>query len=75
MHVTVDLDDDVTAAARRLASSRRISIGAAVSELARQGLSRSHGSRSINGFIVFDLPEDSPRVSSEDVKRLQDLVE
>ena len=38
MRTTLDLDDTVLAAARSLARSRRISLGDAVSELARRGL-------------------------------------
>ena len=39
MRTTLDIDDTVLAAARSLARSRSISLGAAVSELARRGLS------------------------------------
>ena len=38
MRTTLDIDDTVLAAARALARARRISLGAAVSELARKGL-------------------------------------
>lgn len=38
MRTTLDLDDTVLAASRALAKSRGISLGAAVSELARRGL-------------------------------------
>jgi hypothetical protein len=38
VRTTLDLDDTVLAAARSLARSRRISLGDAVSELARRGL-------------------------------------
>ena len=38
MRTTLDLDETVLAAARALARSRRCSLGAAVSELARRGL-------------------------------------
>lgn len=39
MRTTLDIDEDVLAVARALASARRISVGAAVSELAREGMS------------------------------------
>lgn len=39
MRTTLEIDDTVLAAARSLARARGISIGAAVSELARRGLS------------------------------------
>ena len=38
MRTTLDLDDTVLAAARSLARARGVSLGAAVSELARRGL-------------------------------------
>lgn len=38
MRTTLDLDDDVIAAARELASSQRRSLGSVISELARRGL-------------------------------------
>ncbi|MCK0111925.1 hypothetical protein MWU75_07220 [Ornithinimicrobium sp. F0845] len=38
MRTTLEIDDQVLAAARSLARSRGISVGAAVSELARRGL-------------------------------------
>lgn len=39
MRTTLDLDDAVLTAARNLARAERISLGAAVSRLARRGLS------------------------------------
>ncbi|QDO87406.1 hypothetical protein FNH13_02875 [Ornithinimicrobium ciconiae] len=41
MRTTLEIDDQIMAAARSLARSRGISLGAAVSELARRGLMRS----------------------------------
>lgn len=38
MRTTLDIDDTVLAAARSLARSRHVSLGEAVSELARRGL-------------------------------------
>lgn len=38
MRTTLDLDEAVLSAARSLASAQKISLGAAVSELARRGL-------------------------------------
>lgn len=42
MRTTLEIDDTVLAAARSLARSRRCSLGAAVSELARRGLMADH---------------------------------
>ena len=41
MRTTLQLDDDVLAAARVLARQRRSSVGDVISDLARQALSRS----------------------------------
>ncbi|MGL4745668.1 MAG: hypothetical protein ACRCXL_14945 [Dermatophilaceae bacterium] len=38
MRTTVDIDDTVLAAARSLSRASRVSLGAAISELARRGL-------------------------------------
>lgn len=40
MRTTIAIDDDVLAAARTLADRHRKSIGAVISELAREGLTR-----------------------------------
>ena len=71
MRTTLNLDDDVVAAAQQFASSRKVSLGKAVSDLVRRSLNRRHGTREVNGWSVFDLPADSPLVTSEDVKRLE----
>jgi hypothetical protein len=41
VRTTLDLDDDVLAAARELATGERRSIGSVISELARRGLTPS----------------------------------
>ena len=48
MRTTLQLDDDVLAAARVLARQRRRSVGDVISDLARQALSRSTEGRSQN---------------------------
>jgi hypothetical protein len=50
-------------------------MGKAVSELVRRGLRAPLQTRLVNGFHVVELPQDSPPVRSEDVKRLQDELE
>lgn len=65
MRTTVDLDEDVLAVARVLAAQKRVSLGAAVSEIARRGLSvppRTYGS----GFPVFPDP-DTGHVITDDL--------
>jgi len=72
MRTTLSLDDDVFCEAQRYAKSRSLGLGKAVSELVRKGLRAPLQTRVVNGFHVVVLPPDSPRVTTEDVKRLQD---
>ena len=46
-------------------------MGKALSELVRRGLSAPPKTRVVNGLVVFDVPEDSAPVTSEQVKRLE----
>lgn len=71
MRTTLSLDDDSLMIARHFARSRRISLGKAVSDLVRRGVSRSQQTKKVNGLTVFDLPSDSPKVTSTLVKRLE----
>ena len=60
MRTTLVIDDDVLAVARSIASERRISLGAAVSELARRGWKRRSADehRAVPGFAVG--PDSGP---------------
>ena len=71
MRTTVTLDPDVLAAARRLARARSISLGAALSELARRGLEQDRPAGE-EGFPVFQVPPGARPITLEDVKRLED---
>ena len=70
MRTTLSLDDDALAAARELARRHRLTLGKAVSELVRRGARQPLLTREVNGFAVVVLPEDSPRVTAEQVRRL-----
>ncbi|MBD8057955.1 antitoxin [Cellulomonas sp. JH27-2] len=54
MRTTLDIDDDVLAAARALAAHEGVSLGRAVSVLAQRG--RSMTSTAPDGFPVFTAP-------------------
>jgi hypothetical protein len=71
MRTTLNIDDDVLKLAQRFAKGRRISIGKAVSDLVRRGATTPHRTKVVNGLIVFDLPPDSPPVTSAKVKELE----
>ena len=66
MRTTVTIDDDVLAVARSLAEQQGISLGSAISQLARRGF-RTARKSSRPG--VFDVPSDAPKITSEDVYR------
>jgi Arc/MetJ family transcription regulator len=75
MRTTLSLDDDVVQQIKTYAKNRDVSIGKAVSDLVRRGLRAPLRTRIVNGFHIVELPPDSPTVTSQDVKRLQDELE
>jgi hypothetical protein len=70
MRTTLNLDDDVVEMVRRYSESRSLALGKAASELVRRGFTTPTPTRIVNGLVVFDLPPDSPRITSERVKQL-----
>ncbi len=68
MRVTLNIDDDVLAVARALAERQKISLGGALSELARRGLNGSCTEAYGDG-AVFAVPADAEPFTSEDVYR------
>jgi len=73
MRTTVAIDDDVLEAARKLAAVRDQSLGQVVSELMRRGLAVRTGYRTdASGFPTFEVRDDSPPITLEDVKRDED---
>ncbi|MGH7339206.1 MAG: antitoxin [Candidatus Rokuibacteriota bacterium] len=75
MRTTLNLDEDVLAAARSLARSRGRSLGRVVSELARLGLRPQLSKVRERGFPVFDLAPDTPPLTPEMVRRALDDAE
>ena len=71
MRTTLALDDDILELAARQAKLRGVSLGKAVSDLMRRGLSATTPSLDKDGLVVFQLPKDSPQVTTEDVRRLE----
>lgn len=67
MRTTLEVDDDVLACAKALATARGGSIGKALSELARRGLSARTPLTSRHGFPVFQIPQGSQTFGSDDV--------
>jgi Arc/MetJ family transcription regulator len=68
MRTTLTLDDDVLAEAARRAEALHISIGKAVSDLARRGCQAMPVTREVDGLVVFDPPKGAPKISARRVK-------
>lgn len=68
MRTTVDLDHDVIAATRTLAAEKGISLGAALSELARRGLASGRAVRD-DDLPVFRVPADAAPITPDMVRR------
>ena len=71
MRTTINLDDDVAAMVKQYAESRSVGLGKAVSELVRRGINAPRPTRVVNGLHVFDLPPDSPRVTTRNIRELE----
>jgi hypothetical protein len=67
MRISLRIDDDVEPA-RQLAASHGKSIGAVISDLARRSLQPTPIRRD-HGFPVFDVPNNAPIVTADDVAR------
>jgi len=70
MRTTISLDDDLVPLIKEYADTRSLALGKAVSELVRRAFNTPTPKRIENGLVVFDLPPDSPRVTSDLVARL-----
>ena len=71
MRTTLTLDDDLLELAARQAKLRGVSLGKTVSDLVRRGLSASTPAREKDGLVVFHLPADSPKVTTDEVRRIE----
>jgi hypothetical protein len=71
MRTTLDLDADVVAAARELASLQRRSIGSVISDLARRGLTPGQVETD-NGLPVIRVPRGTPAITPGMVRRALD---
>ncbi|MGD9902864.1 MAG: CopG family transcriptional regulator [Vicinamibacterales bacterium] len=74
MRTTLDIDDDVLAAAREIADQRRSTAGKVLSELARRGLTRPDAAVPVRNGVPI-LPRRAagqPRPTLQLVNRLRD---
>lgn len=67
MRTTLDVENDVLDAARALAVARSVSVGAALSELARRGMAARTPLLTRNGFPVFQVPAGTPGFGPDEV--------
>jgi hypothetical protein len=72
MRTTLSIDDDVLQDVKRYAENRSLALGKAVSELVRRALSTPRPIRvdSVTGLRIFDLPPDSPQITTAEVLEL-----
>ena len=71
MRTTLDIDDAVLDAARALARDQDVSLGRAVSILARRGLTARSG-HAADGFPVFETEGDADPITLELVNAHRD---
>ena len=74
MRTTLNIDDDVLEYAKTVAGGRKISVGQAISELARKGMSAPVGMKKdpLSGFWTFEVSSDAPKFGREEVRRALD---
>ena len=72
MRTTLNLPDDVYHAARSLAALKGLSLGDALAELARRGLTNGPSIDKENAFPYFRLPEGSETMSLEHTLSAED---
>ena len=72
MRTTLTLEDDAFAAAQAYARARSLRLGQAVSELIRHASTQALPLERSGDVWVFDLPPDTPPVTSRQVKKLLD---
>ena len=70
MRTTLELDDDLLAAARELAQEQGVTLGEVISDLARRSLAATAPPRLRNGVPLF-APQ--PSVSRPDLRTVNDL--
>jgi hypothetical protein len=75
MRTTLNLDDDALELLRQYSHSRSIALGKAASELVRKGAVAQTPTRLVHGIVVFEVPPDSPRITSERVRELESELE
>jgi len=72
MRTTLELDDDLLAAAKRLARGKGVTLGYVISELARQSLHTEAPMKVRNGALLFVPKPGAPKPDLRTVNALRD---
>jgi len=72
MRTTITIEDDAFAAAQAYARARALKLGPAISELIRRGNEVKLPIKKVKGVWVFELPKDTPKVTSRQIQQLLD---
>jgi hypothetical protein len=72
MRTTLTIDDDVLAAAKQFADSRGLTLGEALSQLARATLTERRRFDTRNGIVLLPASASAVQASLEDVNALRD---
>ena len=72
MRTTANIDDDVLAAARQFADAHELTLGEALSRLARAALSERISSGTRNGIVLLPAGPGAGQATLEDVNALRD---
>lgn len=75
MRVTINLDDDALKYVDQFAQGRPVSRGRAASELIRRGYNRPLVTHMVNGLHVVTVPPDSPKVTPEHIREIEEKEE
>lgn len=75
MRTTLNLDDSVLDDLKEYADRRSLALGKAASDLLRKGLASSTPTRLVNGFVVFDIPAEPRKSTTELVKKIESDLE
>jgi hypothetical protein len=75
MRTTLTLEDDAFATAQAYARARSLKLGQAVSDLIRRGSSQALPIKRRGSVWVFELPPETPAVTSRQVRQMLDEAE
>jgi len=74
MRTTANIDDDVLAAARQYADARGLTLGEALSQLARATLREQQAHSTRNGIVLLPAGAGARSASLDDVNALRDEI-